>query len=79
MPGVCFGFFTYKSDTQEADIGKFSCGSDLGAITNIGVEFLSSDTDYYQRVHQTNQPGLVNGNTDPNAYKAVVIPGADFT
>ncbi|KAG8689132.1 hypothetical protein FRC11_004026 [Ceratobasidium sp. 423] len=62
VPGVCFGFFTYKSDTQEADI-----------------EFLSSDSDYYQRVHQTNQPGLVNGDTDPNAYKEVVIPGADFT
>ncbi|CAE6476268.1 unnamed protein product [Rhizoctonia solani] len=62
VPGVCFGFFTYKSETQEAD-----------------VEFLSSDADYYQRVHQTNQPGLVNGDTDPNAYKAVVIPGADFT
>ncbi|CUA78512.1 hypothetical protein RSOLAG22IIIB_07127 [Rhizoctonia solani] len=62
VPGVCFGFFTYQSDTQEADI-----------------EFLSSDTDYYQRVHQTNQPGLINGNTDLNAYKEVVIAGADFT
>ncbi|KAB5590258.1 Glycoside hydrolase family 16 protein [Ceratobasidium theobromae] len=62
VPGVCFGFFTYKDDTQEADI-----------------EFLSSDSDYYQRAHHTNQPGLVNGNTDPNAYHSVVIPGADFT
>ncbi|KAF8757689.1 Concanavalin a-like lectin glucanase [Rhizoctonia solani] len=47
--------------------------------TNIGVEFLSSDVDYYQRVHQTNQPGLINDNTDLSACKAVVIPGADFT
>ncbi|KAB5588587.1 Glycoside hydrolase family 16 protein [Ceratobasidium theobromae] len=62
VPGVCFGFFTYKNDTQEADI-----------------EFLSSDTDYYQRVHQTNQPGLVDGDTDLDAYKSIVIPGADFT
>ncbi|CAE6469728.1 unnamed protein product [Rhizoctonia solani] len=61
-PGVCFGFFTYKSDTQEADI-----------------EFLSSDADYYQHVHQTNQPGLINGDTDPNAYRSIVIPGVDFT
>ncbi|QRW16832.1 glycoside hydrolase family 16 protein [Rhizoctonia solani] len=63
VPGVCFGFFTYKSDTQKL----------------IPVKFLSSDVDYYQRVHQTNQPGLINGNTDLSAYKAVVIPGADFT
>ncbi|QRV95786.1 glycoside hydrolase family 16 protein [Ceratobasidium sp. AG-Ba] len=62
VPGVCFGFFTYQSDTQEADI-----------------EFLSSDANYYQTVHQTNQPGLVNGNTDTNAYKMITIPGADFT
>ncbi|KAF8600000.1 concanavalin A-like lectin/glucanase [Ceratobasidium sp. AG-I] len=62
VPGVCFGFFTYQSDTQEADI-----------------EFLSSDADYYQTMHHTNQPGLLNGDTDPNASKTVVIPGADFT
>ncbi|QRV95787.1 glycoside hydrolase family 16 protein [Ceratobasidium sp. AG-Ba] len=62
VPGVCFGFFTYQSDTQEADI-----------------EFLSSDSNYYEKVHLTNQPGLVNGNTDPDAYHEVTIPGADFT
>ncbi|KAG8695715.1 hypothetical protein FRC11_001273, partial [Ceratobasidium sp. 423] len=65
VPGVCFGFFTYKRDQvppQEADI-----------------EFLSSDTDYYQRLYHTNQPGLINGNTDPDASKTIVIPGADFT
>ncbi|KAF8600024.1 concanavalin A-like lectin/glucanase [Ceratobasidium sp. AG-I] len=62
VKGVCFGFFTYQSDTQEADI-----------------EFLSSDADYYQTMHHTNQPGLLNGDTDPNASKTVVVPGADFT
>jgi len=62
VAGACFGFFTYKTDTQEADI-----------------EFLSSDTNYYQTVHHTNQPGLVNDDTDPDAAKTVVIPGADFT
>ncbi|QRV85770.1 glycoside hydrolase family 16 protein [Ceratobasidium sp. AG-Ba] len=63
VPGVCFGFFTFRSNTQEADI-----------------EFLSSDADYYQRVHHTNQPGLLpDQNTDPNAAKEVVITGADFT
>ncbi|QRW22852.1 glycoside hydrolase family 16 protein [Rhizoctonia solani] len=65
VPGVCFGFFTYKHDEvppQEADI-----------------EFLSSDQDYYQRVHHTNQPGTIDGDVDPNASKSIVIPGADFT
>ncbi|KAG8712283.1 hypothetical protein FRC08_014797 [Ceratobasidium sp. 394] len=62
VPGVCFGFFTYQSNTQEADI-----------------EFLSSDANYYQTLHQTNQPGLVNDDTDPDAAKVVTIPGADFT
>lgn len=63
VPGVCFGFFTYFNDTQEADI-----------------EFLSSDTDYYQTLHHTNQPGLTpDENTDPDASKEVVVPGADFT
>ncbi|CCO28785.1 hypothetical protein BN14_02783 [Rhizoctonia solani AG-1 IB] len=65
VPGVCFGFFTYKHDEvppQEADI-----------------EFLSWEEDYYQRVHHTNQPGTLNGDVDPNASKSIVIPGADFT
>ncbi|KAF5375747.1 hypothetical protein D9757_008984 [Collybiopsis confluens] len=62
VPGVVFGFFTFKSDTQEQDI-----------------EFLSSDTDYFQHVYYTDQPGNVNGVVDPDAHKDVVISGADFT
>ncbi|CAE7124446.1 unnamed protein product [Rhizoctonia solani] len=65
VPGVCFGFFTYKNVSN--------------VIHEADVEFLSSDADYYQRVYHTNQPGLVNGNTDPDASKSIVIPGADFT
>jgi len=61
VPGVCFGFFSYKSGTQEQDI-----------------EFLSSDAQYYNTIHYTNQPGLVNGNTDPLAYKQVHV-NADLT
>ncbi|KDQ16874.1 glycoside hydrolase family 16 protein [Botryobasidium botryosum FD-172 SS1] len=62
-PGVCFGFFTYQSDTQEADI-----------------EILTSDSEYYRTAHYTNQPGLLNGNTDPQAAKTLVLPaGTDFT
>ncbi|KAJ3980146.1 concanavalin A-like lectin/glucanase domain-containing protein [Lentinula detonsa] len=62
VPGVVFGFFSYKSDTQEQDI-----------------EFLSSDSDYYQHVYYTDQPGTVNGVVDANAHKDVEINGADFT
>ncbi|KAJ3972137.1 concanavalin A-like lectin/glucanase domain-containing protein [Lentinula raphanica] len=62
VPGVVFGFFSYKSDTQEQDI-----------------EFLSSDSDYYQHVYYTDQPGTVDGVVDTNAHKDVEINGADFT
>ncbi|KAG9118925.1 hypothetical protein FRC07_006305, partial [Ceratobasidium sp. 392] len=66
VPGVCFGFFTYQSETQEADI-----------------EFLSSDAEYYRTMHLTNQPGLINGDTDPDASKTVVVTDGnkqvDFT
>ncbi|KAJ7935725.1 concanavalin A-like lectin/glucanase domain-containing protein [Mycena leptocephala] len=44
------------------------------------IEFLSSDTDYYQHLYYTNQPGqLPGGDVDPAAAKSVVVPGADFT
>ncbi|KAJ7891007.1 concanavalin A-like lectin/glucanase domain-containing protein [Mycena olivaceomarginata] len=44
------------------------------------IEFLSSDSDYYQHLYYTNQPGqLPNGDVNPLSAKNVVIPGADFT
>ncbi|KAJ7894176.1 hypothetical protein B0H14DRAFT_3426945 [Mycena olivaceomarginata] len=44
------------------------------------IEFLSSDSDYYQHLYYTNQPGqLPNGNVNTAAAKDVVVPGADFT
>lgn len=43
------------------------------------IEFLSSDAEYYQTVHYTDQPGTVDGNVDPDAAVTVVIDGADFT
>ncbi|KAJ7366951.1 concanavalin A-like lectin/glucanase domain-containing protein [Mycena albidolilacea] len=44
------------------------------------IEFLSSDPDYYQRLHYTNQPGqLDNGDVDPDSQKDVEVPVADFT
>ncbi|KAF8143528.1 hypothetical protein K438DRAFT_2109273 [Mycena galopus ATCC 62051] len=38
------------------------------------IEFLSSDPEYSQHVHYTNQPG-----SDPGATEDVNVPGADFT
>ncbi|KAF8143269.1 concanavalin A-like lectin/glucanase domain-containing protein [Mycena galopus ATCC 62051] len=38
------------------------------------IEFLSSEPEYSQHVHYTNQPG-----SDPGATEDVNIPGADFT
>ncbi|KAF9075956.1 concanavalin A-like lectin/glucanase domain-containing protein [Rhodocollybia butyracea] len=62
VPGVVFGFFSFRSDTEEQDI-----------------EFLSSDTNFFQQVHYTNQPGTVNGVVNTAAAKDVEINGADFT
>lgn len=58
VPGVCFGFFSYKSDTAEVDI-----------------EMLSSDPEYYNTIHYTNQPGTVAGVVDNDSYKVVTING----
>jgi len=37
-------------------------------VSEIDIEFLTSDEDYYQRVHYTNQPGNIDGEADPEAY-----------
>ncbi|KAH7099552.1 concanavalin A-like lectin/glucanase domain-containing protein [Auriculariales sp. MPI-PUGE-AT-0066] len=65
VPGVCFGFFTYNGAASP--------------VKEVDIEFLSADSDYYQRVHYTNQPGSVNGVIDPQAYHPITISGADFT
>ncbi|KZW00760.1 concanavalin A-like lectin/glucanase [Exidia glandulosa HHB12029] len=64
-PGVCFGFFSYNGNTTP--------------VSETDIEFLTAMPDYYQRVHYTNQPGNVNGETDFDAYHNVVVDGADFT
>lgn len=43
------------------------------------IEFLSSDPEYFETVHYTDQPGTVDGVVDPDAALTVVIEGADFT
>jgi hypothetical protein len=37
------------------------------------IEFLSSDADYYQHVHYTNQPGSSGGVVDPAAAKVRML------
>ncbi|KAF8322640.1 concanavalin A-like lectin/glucanase [Clavulina sp. PMI_390] len=61
VPGVCFGFFSYHQN------------SDGSNVQETDIEFLSSDANYYDTIHYTNQPGNVNGVTDPNAAKVVTV------
>jgi len=63
VPGVVFGFFTYKNDTQEQDIEFVSADPEY------------YQTVHY--TNQPGQ--LPNTDPDPAAHKDVVIPGADFT
>lgn len=66
VPGVCFGFFTYYQN------------SDGSGVQETDIEFLSSDPVYYDTIHYTNQPGNVNGVTDPAAAKVATV-SADLT
>ncbi|KAJ6461338.1 concanavalin A-like lectin/glucanase domain-containing protein [Mycena sanguinolenta] len=69
----------YGSFRMQAQIPSVP-GSVFGFFTYItdtqeqDIEFLSSDTNYYQQVHYTNQPG-----SDPGATQDIEVPGADFT
>jgi len=65
VPGVCFGFFTYREQGSK--------------VNEQDIEILTADPDFRQRVHYTNQPGTVNGEEDPDAYKSLLVDGADFT
>ncbi|KAF9267474.1 concanavalin A-like lectin/glucanase [Marasmius fiardii PR-910] len=81
----CGEIFTKRSDIKygsfrmQAQVPSVA-GAVFGFFTYINdaqeqdIEFLSAETDYYQRVHYTNQPGSTSG-----AALNVVIPGADFT
>lgn len=61
VPGVCMGFFSYHQD------------SDGSNVQETDIEFLSSDPNYYDTIHYTNQPGSVGGVTDPDAAKVVTV------
>lgn len=61
VPGVCMGFFSYHQN------------SDGSNVQEIDIEFLSSDPNYYDTIHYTNQPGSVGGVPDSNAAKVVTV------
>ncbi|KAJ6461362.1 concanavalin A-like lectin/glucanase domain-containing protein [Mycena sanguinolenta] len=81
----CAEIFTNRADIlygsfrMQAQIPSVP-GSVFGFFTYItdtqeqDIEFLSSDTNYYQQVHYTNQLG-----SDPGATQDVIVSGADFT
>ncbi|KAI8965153.1 glycoside hydrolase family 16 protein [Daldinia sp. FL1419] len=59
--GGVSAMFTYRGGATEADVQE----ADLEIITS----------DANNRVHYTNQPSMVNGNSRPNATNEIVIPG----
>jgi beta-glucanase (GH16 family) len=61
VPGVCMGFFSYHQD------------SDGSNVQETDIEFLSSDPNYYDTIHYTNQPGTVAGVVDPDAAKVITV------
>ncbi|KAJ7147034.1 concanavalin A-like lectin/glucanase domain-containing protein [Mycena crocata] len=63
VPGVVFGFFTYRSDSQEQDIEFLSSDPDY----------------YQHLYYTNQPGQLPNGDVDTTAAKNVVVPGADFT
>ncbi|KAJ7894194.1 concanavalin A-like lectin/glucanase domain-containing protein [Mycena olivaceomarginata] len=87
----CAEIFTQRSDIL---YGSFRMQAQVPSVPGVvfgfftyfndtqeqDIEFLSSDSDYYQHLYYTNQPGqLPNGDVNPLSAKNVVIPGADFT
>ncbi|KAJ6459036.1 concanavalin A-like lectin/glucanase domain-containing protein [Mycena sanguinolenta] len=77
---ILYGSFRMQSQVPSIPGVVFGFFTYFNDTQEQDIEFLSSDTNYYQTVHYTNQPGqLPNGNINSNAAKVVVIPGADFT
>ncbi|KAJ7610680.1 concanavalin A-like lectin/glucanase domain-containing protein [Mycena rosella] len=77
---ILFGSFRMQAQVPSVPGVVFGFFTYFNDTQEQDIEFLSSDSDYYQHVYYTNQPGqLPNGNVDPQAAKSVEIPGADFT
>ncbi|KAJ7505216.1 concanavalin A-like lectin/glucanase domain-containing protein [Mycena galericulata] len=77
---ILYGSFRMRAQVPSVPGVVFGFFTYISDTQEQDIEFLSSDTDYYQHVYYTNQPGqLPNGDTDPAAAKSVVVAGADFT
>ncbi|KAF7351527.1 Concanavalin a-like lectin glucanase [Mycena sanguinolenta] len=77
---ILYGSFRMQSQVPHTPGVVFGFFTYDGDTQEQDIEFLSSDTNYYQHVHYTNQPGqLPDGDVDPDAAKDIQIPGADFT
>ncbi|KAJ6461335.1 concanavalin A-like lectin/glucanase domain-containing protein [Mycena sanguinolenta] len=76
---ILYGSFRMQAQVPSVPGAVFGFFTYISGTQEQDIEFLSSDTNYYQQVHYTNQPGNVNGNPDPDAAKDIVVPGADFT
>ncbi|KAF7335185.1 Concanavalin a-like lectin glucanase [Mycena sanguinolenta] len=82
VPGVVFGenFIQQLISRRTEDPATPGFFTYISGTQEQDIEFLSSDTNYYQQVHYTNQPGqLSSGDPDPDAAKDIEVPGADFT
>jgi len=71
---ILYGSFRMRAQVPSVPGVVFGFFTYISDTQEQDIEFLSSDTDYYERVHYTNQPGSVNG-----AAQDVQVPGADFT
>jgi len=77
---ILYGSFRMQAQVPSVPGVVFGFFTYISDTQEQDIEFLSSDPDYYQHLHYTNQPGqLPNGDVDPDAAKDVVVPGADFT
>ncbi|KAJ6605669.1 concanavalin A-like lectin/glucanase domain-containing protein [Mycena sp. CBHHK59/15] len=76
---ILYGSFRMQAQVPSVPGVVFGFFTYITETQEQDIEFLSSDVDYYQRLHYTNQPGqLQNSDPDPDAAKDVVIPGADL-
>ncbi|KAJ7366933.1 concanavalin A-like lectin/glucanase domain-containing protein [Mycena albidolilacea] len=76
---ILYGSFRMQAQVPSVPGVVFGFFTYISDTQEQDIEFLSSDSDYYQHLYYTNQPGTVNGDVDPQAAKNVEIPGADFT
>ncbi|KAJ7791701.1 concanavalin A-like lectin/glucanase domain-containing protein [Mycena olivaceomarginata] len=77
---ILYGSFRMQAQVPDVPGVVFGFFTYITGTQEQDIEFLSSDSDYYQHLYYTNQPGqFPNGTVDLAAAKSVVVPGADFT